>query len=45
VEKQVTLPVEVTSGNASTDRFLNAITPAMTNSSVPSTMNRGWLSA
>ncbi len=33
--------VSVTSGKASTDRFLNAITPAIANSSVPRMMNSG----
>lgn len=37
--------VSVTSGKASTDRFLKAITPASANSSTPRTMNRGWCSA
>ena len=37
--------VSVTSGKASTDRFLKAMTPAIMNSSVPSTMNSGWFRA
>jgi hypothetical protein len=37
--------VSVTSGKASTDRFLKAKTPDITNNSVPSTMNSGWFSA
>ena len=37
--------VSVTSGKASTDKFLNAKIPAMANSTVPSTINRGWCSA
>jgi len=37
--------VSVTSGKASTDRFMNAMTPAIANSSVPSTTNRGWCRA
>ena len=37
--------VSVTSGKASTDRFLKAITPAMTNSTVPSTTNKGMFRA
>lgn len=37
--------VSVTSGNASTDRFLKANTPDITNNKVPSRMNSGWFSA
>ena len=37
--------VSVTSGNASTDRFLNAITPAAANTSVARMMISGWCSA
>src|ERR1043165_8572535 len=37
--------VSVTSGNASTGRFLKANAPAPTKSSTPSTMKRGWYSA